>query len=419
MVDSDFLHLVISTINKYELLQTNRSVYSHQDYVILIGKAVSVLLEGIPEENRIKDGLVISDQKPDLSRFPNLQFLPASHPLPDKDSLAASLEVRDFCSQIPAGARVLVGITGGTSAMLALPPDPIEIEEVATAYELLLHSGMNIQQMNTVRKHLCELKGGRLGRLFSHTELTSILLSDVPGDDPAVIGSAPTVPDAATFAEALQLCADFEILHRLPDSVRKHLKFGAEGVIPENPKPGDAAFDHQRVEVIAPAAELARAVGSSLKERGYELFVSDEAYSGSALEVAKRISQRCISILSGRDALKKPAALVYFGECYPEVRGSGKGGRNQELALMCALMLEGQHSIQMLSLATDGVDGPTDAAGAFITSHTSLQARKWGLSPERFLQNNDSYHFHEEMDTLIRTGATGRNFMDIQVLLIE
>jgi hydroxypyruvate reductase/glycerate 2-kinase len=392
-------------------LQTNRSVYTDKKYVILCGKAVSVLLEGIPEENKLVDGLVISNQKPNLSAFPNLQFLPASHPFPDKNSLAASLELRDFCTEIPEGATVLLGLTGGTSSMLALPPGDIEIEDLAEAYRLLLDSGMNIRQMNSIRKKLCELKGGKLAELLAHCQLTSVYLSDVPGDDPAIIGSGPTVPDDSTFEDALSLCKDFGIWTRLPDSVRVWLE--------KAPKSDPFTHPHHDIQVFAPAAELAAGIGDLLKSEGYHVRITDEAYSGSSLEIAKQMSEDGLAVLSGRDELKKPAALVYFGESYPEVTGRGKGGRNQELALMCALMLEGQHSIQMLSLATDGIDGPTDAAGAIITSRTTLEARKKGLSPEEYLKNNDSYHFHEAMDSLIFTGPTGRNFMDLQVILVE
>jgi hydroxypyruvate reductase/glycerate 2-kinase len=204
----------------------------------------------------------------------------------------------------------------------------------------------------------------------------------------------------------------------MPHSIRIHMSKGMHGDSSETPKPKEAKWANHSVEVISGAKTLASNIGSYLDKKGYNVRVQEQAYDDDVKIISKKICSDAISILSKKFTIEEPAALIYFGESTVNVNGNGKGGRNQELALNAAISMEGQNPISLLSFATDGIDGPTDAAGAIINSQTTLSARKQKLEPEEFLQNNNSYHFHEEMETMLKTGPTGNNLMDLQVVLV-
>ena len=391
----------------------------HGDYFILgAGKASVQMAEAVIDQLGYEpvDGIIITNQEDTV--MGNLQIFKGSHPLPDELSVSASYELMETARAIPAGSSVIFCLSGGASAMLTIPPDGIEIDELADTHSILLNSGASIHEMNTVRKHLCMLKGGQLAQILHHTELTTLLISDVPGDDPEVIGSGPTICDSSTFKDAFQVLKRYSLWEKVPHSVRIHIAKGMGGDIPDTPKPGVNEHPSHTVELISDAGKLANRIGEELKEQGYHVQVADSAYNDELKAVSKKICTETISVLNGHGKLEKPAALVFFGESMVNVSGSGKGGRNQEMALTIALSLEGQHPVSVLSIGTAGLDGPTDAAGAIVTSNTTLEARKQKVEPEKYLQNNDSYHFHETMGTLIKTRPTGNNLMDLQVLLI-
>ncbi|MGN8226310.1 glycerate kinase type-2 family protein [Gracilimonas sp. BCB1] len=365
---------------------------------------------------QIKDGMVIA---PESSRdLKQVQVFKGAHPYPDEDSVSASYELWELAKKIPERDTVVFLLSGGASSLFCIPANGIEIDEYQKTYELLLNSGASIDQINIVRKHISETAGGRLGELLFAHRLISVILSDVPGDKPEVIGSGPTVPDPSTFKEAFQVLKHFRLWEDVPHAVRIHLSKGMHDDSPETPKPETSNWKKHKVTVISGAEILAKNVGSYLNNRGFNVKVSDEAYDADVKKISKRMCSDAISILSKKADMKPPAALVYYGECTVDVKGGGKGGRNQELALNAAISIEGQHPISLLSFATDGIDGPTDAAGAIINSETTLKARKKKLEPESYLQKNDSYHFHEQMDTTLKTGTTGNNLMDIQVILV-
>ena len=255
--------------------------------------------------------------------------------------------------------------------------------------------------------------------MLSHTNLITIINSDVPGNEISTIGSGPTVGDASSFKHARDILNQYNLWHRVPLSIQTHIQLGIEGVIPENPRPEDLSFKNHSVYLLNSAEYLSEQVGRYFSDQGFDTWIDQEAYSDDVRSVAKMISSNEISVLSKNEPVKKPAVLIFYGESSVPVKGNGLGGRNQELALICAFSLEGQHNVQLISLGTDGIDGLTDAAGAIIDSFTTLKARKKKLNPEEFLINNDSYHFHEHMETLIKTGATGNNLMDLQVLIVE
>ena len=387
-------------------------------WVLGAGKASVQMAEAVLEEkfNRVKDGIIIS---PTEDYLDTIQIFRGSHPYPDIETVSASYELREVARRIPTGDTVVFCLSGGASSLLAIPPYGIEVEELAATYEILLESGAPIQEMNIVRKHLCELKGGQLAEELRHTNLITLIISDVPGDVFSTIGSGPTIPDPSTFKEAVAILKTYNLWGKLPQSVRIHFELGHAGDIPDTPKPGIDDHPNHQIYLLNSAQAFASTVKSHLEEAGLHCWVADEAYDEDINVVTKKMCSKAISVLRGDEGINKPTALIYFGESTVNVKGNGKGGRNQHLALSCALALEGQHDVTMLSIGTDGIDGPTDAAGAIIDSYTTLKARKAKLEPEKFLQDNDSYHFHEKMDTLIRIGPTGNNLMDLQVLIIN
>lgn len=363
--------------------------------------------------DEIKDGIIISpDRNKNLKR---VQSFKGTHPYPGEQSVSASMELAELAESIPAGDTVLFCLSGGASSLYCIPPDDVEIDELQYVWKLLLECGAGIKEINVVRKHVSVSSGGRLGQILSKNRLCSVILSDVPGDEPQHIGSGPTVEDPSTFKEAFQIMKKYGIWEEVPHSIRIHITRGMHGSVDDTPE--KLALDHE-VYVISGADLLAGNTADFLERQGYATRQAGSAYDEPVKSISKKICSDAIGVLSGKDELKKPAALIYYGESTVAVKGQGKGGRNQELALMAAISLEGQHPVSLLSLATDGRDGPTDAAGAIVTSNTTLAARKKKLSPENYLQQNDSYHFHEEMETLLITGPTGNNVMDLQVVLI-
>ncbi len=410
----------ISLIKKSSKAKVNPQLVavSKPIWVLGAGKASGSLLMNFLSSNvSIVDGLIIT--RNESSMLGNVQIFQGTHPYPDSVTVAASYELFELAKKIPAGDTVVFILSGGASSMLCIPPEGIEVEELAFTYKLLLNSGAPIREMNIVRKHLCLLKGGQLAQALHHVNLITIIESDVPGDDLETIGSAPTICDSSTFNYAFDILKKYELWELLPTSIQNHISDGVAGLIPDTPKPGINDHPNHEVHIVSKPTDFISEIEQIYKKAGFNTWVAKEAYNEDVRIVSKKICSKAISVLSKNEPIQKPAALLFYGESTVKVKGKGKGGRNQELALMSAISIEGQHSISILSIGTDGIDGPTDAAGAIVDSYTTLKARKMKISPEEYLQNNDSYHFHEQMGTLIKIGATGKNLMDLQVVIIE
>ena len=395
-------------------------------YLLAIGKGSQKLLEAFTRSYKgaILDGIVLSPEPisigNDQARLKKLTFFTGSHPLPSLENEASTLEILRFIQDLPAGASLVCLISGGTSSLLCLPPDPISIEDLQQTYQIFLDSGADIDEMNTVRKHLSLVKGGNLAQKAHHLRLHSVLLSDVPHDKPEVIGSGPTITDPTTFSDAMSVLDRYNLSQHLPSSVLDYLHQSTQGQHPETPKPGLNDHPNHTIQLVTGSKSMQPFFSTLLEQQGFGVHWVEEPIQALVKKEAQRIAAEVISVLNGQSKIssKTPQALVYHGESYAQVTGEGKGGRNQELALLLALSLEGQHTVSILTLATDGTDGPTDAAGALVNSYTSLNARKQHTQPEPYIQANDSYHFHEQMNTLIKTGPTGNNLMDLCVVLI-
>jgi hydroxypyruvate reductase/glycerate 2-kinase len=413
----------VVTVGKEEDVKLN-NIYSQLDDdrpIWILGAGKASLRMARQAENyfgdRIKDGLIITDSIPEKLNY--TQVLMGSHPYPDEDSVSASYELLEFARKIPVKDQVLFCLSGGASSLFCIPVGELETKDLSRVYKLLLNSGASIHEINTVRKHLSETGGGKLGKLLSDHSLFSVIISDVPGDDPAVIGSGPTVPDPTSFKECFSVVKKYKIWSKLPHSVRIFISKGMHEEVEETPKPENNNWEKHNVEVISAAKLIAMDVGEKLQEIGFNVSISSKAYDMDLPKLSKMICSEAISVLSKRGEIEKPAALIYFGESKVNVKGEGKGGRNQHLALMAAISIEGQHPVSVMSLATDGIDGPTDAAGAIVNSMSTLKARKENLKPEAYLQAYNSYEFHKDMGTHILTGRTGKNAMDLQVILID
>lgn len=359
--------------------------------------------------------LVAAPGPPPDPPLPRVESWMAGHPLPNDASVHAGRRALAVARESAGSDRELVVLlSGGASALMAAPSAPLTIDEKARTAQAMMRGGMDIAALNCVRRHLSAIKGGWLG-VAAGRSLT-LAISDVHGpvpDDPAVIGSGPTVADPTTFDEALERVLKVE---DVPRAVLEHLRRGAAGVIPETPKPGDPRLAGARYEVIGSRRTALDGAARCAATLGYEVVVEGEPTSGEA-----RVAARVLIARTRRagTAVRRPLCLIAAGETTVTVTGGGRGGRNQEFALATTPYIAslGRASV-LASAGTDGIDGPTDAAGARVDSTTLERAMRLGLDWCAALADNDAYHFFEPLGDLIRWGPTGTNVGDVHVLLM-
>lgn len=347
-----------------------------------------------------------------------VRFAAAGHPVPDIYSLAAAREILSILERAGKGDLVVALVSGGGSAMLSSPAAGITMEEKAETFRLLLRAGADIASFNTVRRHLSEVKGGLLARAAHPATVWALLLSDVPGDDPSVIASGPFSPDPTTYADAIGVLERYGIYYAVPSTVRRRLAEGAAGALPETPKPDDPAFlsttsallGTNRTAMDAAALRMARERGAG----PVAIVLLPGFLSGEARECARSF---CARLRKAAEALSPghAVAIIAGGETTVNVRGGGKGGRSQEFALAAAVELAGEEAMSVLAAGTDGIDGPTDAAGAYADGTTVARASSLGLDPGAHLEENDAYPFFEALGDLVVTGATGTNVVDLAI----
>jgi len=310
-------------------------------------------------------------------------------------------------------------ISGGGSALLSAPKGMISLDDKQKATELLLKAGASINELNTVRKHLSEIKGGKIAEYAYPARIISLILSDVIGDQLDVIASGPTTPDSTTYRMAHDVVEKYQLAEKLPKKVLDVLKKGVEGVFPDNPKEGNHIFEGVENIIIGSNRKAALAAMEKAKELGFDATIISTEIQGEAIDVACWLARNAIEakqLLKEKDG--KKICLISGGETTVTVKGNGKGGRNTELALAFALEVAGKKDIVLLSAGTDGTDGPTDAAGAIVTGETIERATSLKLDPRAYLVNNDSYTFFSKTGELLITGPTGTNVMDLQIILI-
>ncbi len=372
----------------------------HNIYVIGAGKASARMAFAIERllGRRISGGLI---NAPAAAKLRRIDVNVAGHPIPDRNGVAGSRRIAQIASQATAEDLVICLISGGASALLPLPARGITLAQKQKITRSLLHSGATIHEINCVRKHLSAIKGGKLARLAEPATLLTLILSDVIGDNLHAIGSGPTVPDPTTLADARAICAKYGIEAEFPEDAETPKKFPAS------------------IVMVGSNALAVEAAVDEAKRLGYNTMILSTVIQGEAREVARVHAAIASEIYRYGRPIPRPACVISGGETTVTIRGRGLGGRNQEFALAAAIEIAGLRRAVILSAGTDGIDGPTDAAGAIADSTTIARAQALGLDAAQLLANNDSYRFFNAIGDLIKTGPTGTNVADIQLILIR
>ena len=342
----------------------------------------------------------------------------AGHPIPDEAGLAGARRIGALLEGAGEDDLVLCLISGGGSALMTLPAEPLTLGEMQALTDALLRAGATINEMNTLRKHLETMKGGGLARLAHPARVVSLILSDVVGNPLDVIASGPTVPDTSTFADALAILERFDLLGETPPAIVRRLRAGAAGEVADTPKPGDPLFERAQNVIVASNDIAARAAQREAETLGLQTLLLSTYIEGEAREVAKVLVGVAREVRHSGAPIAAPACIVAGGETTVTIRGEGRGGRNQEMALMAALRLDGMEDVAIACLATDGSDGPTDASGALADGETVSRARALGLDPWDHLRRNDSYHFFLPLGDLLMTGPTNTNVNDLTFVFV-
>jgi glycerate 2-kinase len=342
-----------------------------------------------------------------------IEVVEASHPVPDAAGREAARRIASLTQGLTADDLVLCLISGGGSALLAMPANGVSFENKQAINKALLSSGAAIDEMNCVRKHLSQIKGGRLGAMCAPAHVVTLLISDVPGDDPAVIASGPTVPDASTCADALAIIRRYGIA--IPEAARAGLESGAF----ETPKPGDARFAGHRVHLIATPQQSLDAAAALAREAGIEAHVLSDAIEGESHVVGGVHAALARAVARRSAPFAKPCVILSGGETTVTVRcKGGRGGRATEFLMGCAIALQREPGVWVLAADTDGIDGIEDNAGAIVTPDTLARAERQGLKASDFLERNDAYNFFAPLGDLVVPGPTFTNVNDFRALLI-
>jgi hydroxypyruvate reductase len=386
-------------------------------WIIAAGKAATSMATSAARllGTRLRGGLVTS---PSANLAPaSLDRFAGGHPSPTPNSLAAGRRALRLAAAARADETLLVLISGGASALLAMPAQGLTLDDKRGVTEALLRAGADVAAFNAVRKHLSALKGGRLA-IATEARCCTLAVSDVVGDDLSVIGSGPTVADSSTFDDALQTLRRCDAVGTFPPRVVAHLTRGVAGEIPETPKPGDPRLARNEALVVGGRRDAMAGAADEARRRGYRTHVLDIPVTGEARQAARAHFRRAAALAG---TLDHPLCLVSSGETTVRVRGSGLGGRNQEFALAAAMELGSLgREVACASVATDGVDGPTSAAGAIADASTLDRAGQAGISsPDEYLRRNDAFRFFEALGDLIETGPTDTNVGDLQIVLIR
>lgn len=389
-------------------------------FVLGGGKASGSMAEALEEilGDRIEEGfIVVPKGVADRHRLNHIKLHESSHPIPDESSVSGARKIMELAEMAKSGDLVICLISGGGSSLMALPKEGISLDDKRRVTDLLLRSGATINEINAVRKHISGFKGGQLARAIYPADLVSLLLSDVLGDPLDVIASGPTVPDSSTFRDAVSILKAYELWDRIPESVRNVLLGGIQGRLDETPKKGDPIFERVKNIVIGNNRLACTAALKELKRSGMNTLFLTSFMEGEARHIGTFFGAIGMELTKTEKPIASPAGIVAGGETTVTVTGSGIGGRNQEIALGAALKIAGAEGIAIASASTDGIDGPTDAAGAIVDGKTILRAEKMGMDPQETLRNNDSYSFFSELGDLIMTGPTGTNVNDVTILV--
>jgi hydroxypyruvate reductase len=370
--------------------------------IIGAGKASRAMAQSLERMlgRRVSGGLINVPDGGDAA-LRRVKLNASSHPVPNSRGEAGAQQILEIAKCAGPRDLLLCVISGGASALMPLPAPPLTLADKQGITKKLLATGATIHEMNIVRKHLSLIKGGQLAQSAFPATVITLMLSDVPGDDPATIGSGPAVADPSTIDDARRILGRFGIS-------------APEEALHETPK----SLSRTQTLVVGSNRLALDAAARKAKHLGYHPLLLSSFIEGETREVAKVHAAIAKEVAATGRPVRVPACILSGGETTVTIRGAGKGGRNQEFTLAAAMALEDLPSVLAFSAGTDGIDGPTDAAGAIADAATISRARSLGLDPQRYLDNNDSYSFFEKLEALIKTGPTGTNVMDIRMLLV-
>ena len=388
-------------------------------YVIGAGKASAMMAVEAEKilGSRITEGHIVVKYG-HSSELKYISVTEAGHPVPDSNGFKATRAIMEIAGMAKRNDLVVCLLSGGGSALLPDFPEGSSPEEMIKLNDLLINSGACIKEINAVRKHLSIVKGGQLARAVCPATLISLILSDVPGDPLDVIASGPTAPDPTTYQQALDVLDKYDLTASVPVGILKYLKEGVAGKRPETPKPGDHVFEKTYNHLIGTNRLALEAAKQKASEFNINPVIIDDHLQGDTSSVAEYIVETSLKFKIDKNEMK-PVCLLFGGETTVKMTGRGLGGRNQHLALLCAILLQNHPGITILSAGTDGTDGPTYAAGAVVDSDTVTGALSKNIDPAKYLRDFDSYHFFKKAGGQIITGPTMTNVMDIIVVIVE
>ena len=379
---------------------------------------MAVGVQGILRD-RITEGYwnVLRGSVPKTQTYHRIKLNETSHPLPDEAGVAGAQKMKELIRDAGESDLVLCLISGGGSALMPLPREGVSLDEKVRITKALLNAGATINELNSVRKHLSDIKGGWLAKAAGGAHVVTLIISDVVGDSLDVIASGPTAPDSTTFNDAISVLRKYRLWEEASEGIRRILTNGNAGKISETPKPSDAAFSKVTNHILFNGRQACEVAASSMKKHGITSSILSTTLEGEASQVGAVLGSIAEELVTWDRPISKPAGLVAGGETTVSVRGKGIGGRNQEVALGAALRLSMIDGVVVASIGTDGVDGPTDAAGAVADGRTIRRAEAEGMDAMKALADNDSYRFFSKLGDSVVTGPTGTNVNDIAVIV--
>ncbi len=388
-------------------------------YVIGTGKATAAMAQAVEEclSNRITSGF-INVKYGHTRPLKYITAHEAGHPVPDDSGLKGSEQIIHLIQSAGERDLIIFLISGGGSALLPSPVRGLTLHDIQKTTQALLEVSAPITDINTIRKHLSRLKGGRLAKLAYPSTLITLILSDVIGDRLDSIASGPTAPDESTYHTCQHIISKFNLQNKIPSRVFDFIVSGQNGKEEETLKSGDPVFQNVQNVIIGSNIQAIKEAKRRAETLGYNSLILSSTIEGEAKEVAKMWASISKEIISTKNPLPPPACIISGGETTVTIRGHGLGGRNQEFVLAAAIEIDGLHNTVIFSCGTDGTDGPTDAAGAIADGQTLKRAKQKQMDAEDFLLDNDSYHFFKALDDLIFTGPTFTNVMDLRLIMV-
>ncbi len=390
-------------------------------FVIGGGKASGTMAQALEEllGDRISRGVVnVLKGTENNYKLKKIQLIGASHPIPDEESVIGVGSMLSLLDGSGENDLIIVLISGGGSSLMTYPAEGVKLSDIQKTTSLLLRRGATINEINAIRKHLSAVKGGQMARRAGSATVLSLILSDVVGDPLDTIASGPTAPDETTFKDAIDVLKRYSLWNEAPPSVQSRLQRGANGEMVETPKPGDGVFEKVHNVVVGSNLAAAKAAVERASMLGYRSLLLSTMVEGEACQVGAALAGVAKQVAATGNPIVPPAAIIVGGETTVTVLGPGVGGRNQELALGAGMKIDGLDAV-IAALATDGIDGPTEAAGAVADGMTMTRARVMGLDAARSLAENDSFGFFNALGDAFLTGPTGTNVNDLTLILVD